>query len=248
MTEEIVAAPAREVEQSELDEMVSSAFQADHAIKQVLSRARTDMWELAARFHDWEESKRWKWLGGYDTLNDWLAEPEIGVSRSLYFDLRKAWEQIVVLRGADVDELRGVDWSKVRLMLPAISSNTVDIESAIEDARALGWRDIREKYCQPKEKAEVEPEPGAEESDDELDPPIEGRARPVTDEEPVFASDVGEPEPESLRKDTVAHGHFDGPDDIAEGPDAWDYVRCNLCSGVTRARDLIKVEPDEVDS
>lgn len=245
---EVVKQEAKDLSTDDLEEAISTASQAHQGIVQTLTRARTDMWELSARFHDFHENSRWRLLGGYDTLNDWLADSDIGFARSTFFGLVRMWEQLVVLRGADVEELKGVDWTKLQWLLPYITSNKVDIATAVADAKTLGHRDIREKY--PSERKQIEP------PSEDPDPAPKTPVVDAPDSEPIQASEVQTSGPEDggtvdFDPDTARYGHFDGPEDqpdvLIDAPDdVWDWVRCPSCSALHRVGELLSVEPDEV--
>jgi hypothetical protein len=150
-----------------------------------LRAGREALWLFAKAVYEFDQEHGWSALG-YDTLNDYLADPEIAVRRSTYFQARKRYEKIVIQRGVQSNRLDSLDPSKVDLVLPAIEQGKVELNEALDDVEALGSRDLREKYFGRKEEPEPEPEPAPEPDDEEFTPP------PMNDGEdvPMMASDV----------------------------------------------------------
>jgi hypothetical protein len=81
---------------------------------------------------------------GYDSLGQYLASPEIGMSRSTFYSLADIWEQYVEQGGQD--ERRLCAPSKLEVPLAALKAGDVTPEEALEDAETLGLRDLRAKY------------------------------------------------------------------------------------------------------
>ena len=132
----------------EVEALAASAFETEAEIKRVCASVITNWWELAELLYELSEDGGWKLLG-HESLAEFLAQPDIGISRSGYFQMTRAWRDLVITRGVDPDELRQLEPSKVREVVPAIMAGNVSIEDAFADAKILGHRDMREKYRDP---------------------------------------------------------------------------------------------------
>ena len=232
-----LAAPAREVSEEEYQEWVDQAFLADRMIKTTIVRTREDWWELAARFHDFHELQRWKPLG-YEYLADWLGQPEVGYGRSTYDKLRMVWEQLVVLRGVNPDDIKDIDWTKAATVVAALRAGRVTLQQGLSDARQLSRSDLIDEY-QPK------PEEGpAEDKALQTDSYLDINPPPV-DDEPKLASEV-EPVPDLPTADEV-RGIL--PEEVdGEVEPEWPemLVRCPHCSAVLKTTDFLTVTVPDV--
>jgi hypothetical protein len=108
---------------------------------------RTVWIALAGHLHDFFAMKMWKELG-YETFNDWLATPEIDLGRTQVYTLIEAYQELVIERGVDAEELVGLDVTKIAVVLPAIRSGEVSLDDALADCKVLSRSDLREKYGQ----------------------------------------------------------------------------------------------------
>ncbi len=102
-------------------------------------------WELAEQLYEFHEGAYWTVLG-YDTLRDFLAQPDLGMSHSSFFQAVRLWRDLHVVRGVPTENLGALEPSKVREVHPAIMTGRVTLERGLADAAALGYRDIRERY------------------------------------------------------------------------------------------------------
>jgi hypothetical protein len=103
------------------------------------------VWALAEHLHEFHEERYWTLLG-YETLEEFLAEPEVGMSRSAFFRLVEAWHWLVEVRKVAPARLSELAPSKVQEVLPAIRRGDVSPDDALADAKGFGKRDLREKY------------------------------------------------------------------------------------------------------
>lgn len=81
---------------------------------------------------------------GFDSIGQYLASPEVSMSRSTFYALADIWECYVVKGGQDYQRL--VAPSKLEVPLPALREGEVTAGEALADAEALGLRDLRAKY------------------------------------------------------------------------------------------------------
>lgn len=120
------------------------AFELEREIVTGCHAIRTAWIGLAQRLHDFHAEKLWTSLG-HETFNDWLGEPELGLSRSHALGLIAVHRELVVERGVDPERLIDLDVTKAREVLPAIRRGA-DVDEALSDCAALSRSDLRTKY------------------------------------------------------------------------------------------------------
>ena len=143
---EIVQASAAPISAEEHQQLVERSYALEQEVKKSLDESREVLWRTAHALYEFNEARGWSYLGGYDTLGDWLADPDIGMTRSTYYRMVETWREVIVMRQIDPGTVEDVDLSKVALALPAVKDGREDIDDAIYAARTNGWRDMRERY------------------------------------------------------------------------------------------------------
>lgn len=121
------------------------ASQIEGAIKASVLNIRMEWVTLAHGLHEFHAMKGWAVLG-YETLEEWLAAPEIELSRSRVFALIAAYQEYVIERKVPEVKLGRVDMTKAEEVLPAVRRGQVSWQQALSDAEVLGFRDLRERY------------------------------------------------------------------------------------------------------
>lgn len=134
-----------ELVQHHSQEAAKVAYGLEEKIVTDIRTLRTNWVRLAQDLYEWNESKAWAALD-YSSLEEWLASPDIELSRSQYFRLVENYREFVITRGVTPELLGTVDFTKVREVLPAIRRGHVDPAEAIADAQALTRSDLEEKY------------------------------------------------------------------------------------------------------
>lgn len=162
----------RELTQEEIEGRALQAHELERAVKTYASQGREAMWKMARALYEFDEAEGWSALGGYEDLDDWLADPEIQLERKTYKRLVTAWRNLVVIGKVKPERLLTVDVSKVEVILPAVRAGRKTLKEALADAQALGWHDLREVY-----QGGNVPAQGNEQADD--GDVIEGTATPV---------------------------------------------------------------------
>lgn len=114
-------------------------------IKELLGAMRTAWVFIAEKLYHFNDQKMWEPLG-YDTFEEWLASPEIELSRRHVYNLIEIWRETVVKRGLTAEELAGLEMSKVKEVLPAVRKGLIGLPEALSDVRALSRRDLRKRY------------------------------------------------------------------------------------------------------
>lgn len=150
------SAPVRKVDAHDAHQRLVFGIKASHLALSAVAQA----------CHEIHEQQAWSELG-YDTLSEYLASPEIGMSRSAFYDLCAIWEKYVLEGGADPQALQAGGPSKLVVPIPAIKAGEVTVVEALEDVEALGLRDLREKYQGEKDEKSKRPDKLARLTDDD---------------------------------------------------------------------------------
>ena len=145
MTDVVPAPQARELSKEEHEAWVTQAFNHQQQVKTGLLKARGGLWEAASALYAFTEESGWLALG-YDTLGEWLADPDITLTRTTYYRMVDTWRELHVVRELDAPTLGSLDMTKVSIALPALKAGKAQLEDVVSDARELGARDLREKY------------------------------------------------------------------------------------------------------
>lgn len=160
MSNHPMMSPPRPLTDAEAVDRADAMFALDNKIRSALAAGRSAMWDVAGGLAEFDEQNGWTALG-YDTLGEWLADPEIGMSRTTFYRLVGVYRDLKRLK-VSAKELPTLEPSKVELVLSRVKRHEVKLEDALEDARELGKRDLRIKYLGQKE---PEPEPDSEPDD-----------------------------------------------------------------------------------
>lgn len=136
---------AKKMTEAEARAFMDGAFEAERKIRSAFANVSTAWWELSARLYEFHEAGYWAALG-YASLDEFLAQPELGMSRSQFFQMTKAYRDLVVVKQIEMGDLQELEPSKVREVIPSIMRGDVDPEEALSDAASLSYRDVKAKY------------------------------------------------------------------------------------------------------
>lgn len=148
--------PAKRPSEEEAAAIQAAAFANEQAMKAANARVHESWWQLAEAIHDCHRNNYWRALG-YERLNDFLAQPDLGISRSWFLRLSSFWEELVVKLDVAPARLAELEPGKVQEVVPAIAAGTVTVERGLKDAESLGKRDLREQY-RPKTDEAADPD------------------------------------------------------------------------------------------
>ena len=123
----------------------STAFNLEQRIKQTALVAHASWWALSELLYEFHEGGYWADLG-HDSLDAFLAQPDIGISRSQFFKQSKTWRDLVIVKEIAPEKLKDLEPSKVREVVPAIMRGEVEPEKALTDAEELSFRDVVIRY------------------------------------------------------------------------------------------------------
>jgi hypothetical protein len=121
------------------------AFQLEQRLKEALQRTRRLLIDVAEACYEISRNHAYEALG-YDTLAEFLAQPEIAISRSEFFAAAKVHEVFILEHGVNPDLLAKAGMTKLDVVLPKVAAGEVDVDQALSDATTQGLRDLREEY------------------------------------------------------------------------------------------------------
>lgn len=122
-----------------------AAHTAHQALADAVSNINT-LWMIAAEAcYHLREGQGWQHLG-YGSLNEYLAQPELGVERSKFLKLARIWDVFAVEGRVPRERLAGLAWTKLLVTQPSVSAGEITAADAIDDVGALARRDLEEKY------------------------------------------------------------------------------------------------------
>lgn len=152
---------ARELSAEEIQARRDECYALEQVIKGSIQLGRQAMWDLAKALYEFNEANGWTALG-YSSQGEWLAQPEVDMTKRTFHRYVRAYTETVVRREIPMETMETLDQSKIDIVLPAIESAKVTVDEAFEDVRSLGARDLREKYigpqAPPKKRGEGEPD------------------------------------------------------------------------------------------
>lgn len=134
-----------ELTEEQKEELAHQAFELERKIRARVDAGRQAWWDLAEVLYEFHEVRGWELLG-YDTLEEFLGQPEIGMSRRSFFRAVQVWRDLAVVKKLPTSDLKEVEPSKAVEVRPAIMSGSVKPEKALDDAKELSVRDVVEKY------------------------------------------------------------------------------------------------------
>jgi hypothetical protein len=121
------------------------AFNVETRIRQTVQAMRAGWIILSEDLYQFHQQEMWRDLG-HDGFEEWLAAPDIGLSRRMVYHLIDIWRELVVKAGADPEVLKRVEPARLHEVLPAIRRQQVSLDRALGDAQALSANDLRERY------------------------------------------------------------------------------------------------------
>ncbi len=110
-----------------------------------LNGSRLAMTLVAEACYELSRDDGYKALG-YEKLSDYLASPEISMSRGMFFRYAAIHENYVIAGGVEPARLSEASSGKLQVPLRALTAGDVSTEEALSDAIELGIRDLRDKY------------------------------------------------------------------------------------------------------
>lgn len=187
---EVATVEAKTLSKEEYEAWVTQAAADEQQIKAGLRTSRSGLWKAAEALYRFSDTHGWMALG-YDTLGEWLGDPEITLTRTTYFRMVEAWRELVVVRGLPSPNVGTLDLTKVSIAMRALKAGEASVEDVVADVETLGARDLREKYG-------AEPQTEAPDLDD-----LDGDRPDGGEESEEISEDY---DPDQYGDETVARG------------------------------------------
>jgi len=111
-----------------------------------LRAARHGLARAAHGCHDLAACEGWKQLG-CESISEYLASPEITLSRTDFYRLAEIWQRYVLDGQLDPARLQGAGPSKLEVPLAALGQGLVNAGQALADAETLTRADLRDRYA-----------------------------------------------------------------------------------------------------
>lgn len=108
--------------------------------------------------YELQKSEGWIALG-YESLSEYLASPEITMSRSEFYRLAKIYERYMLEGKVAPIALQAAGPTKLEVPLPALEQGVVDAEQAVADAASMNRTDLRKHYAALLANGEDAPDP-----------------------------------------------------------------------------------------
>jgi hypothetical protein len=126
------------------------AYEMEKRLKAALRLTRRSLLAVGEECHNISRGHAYEALG-YETLAEFLAQPEVGMSRSEFFTAAKIHEVFVLEHGIEPDRLAEAGMAKLAVVLPKVTAGEIEAETAVADASTNGLRDLRDEYREPRE-------------------------------------------------------------------------------------------------
>lgn len=118
---------------------------------EVILNSKRNFVVMGQLLHELKEEDNFKLVigEGIDTWNDYISQPEIGLSKAEADRLIQIYEQFVLRFGISPEELATVPVKNIHYLLPIIKEMDETEENSVEaylaDARELSQKDFRER-------------------------------------------------------------------------------------------------------
>lgn len=139
--------PPATTDTTQLEGAAADAQVAHEKILEGLQAANFALARAAEGCHALLKDEGWAALG-YESLAEYLAAPEVTLSRSEFYRLASIWERYVIDGGLEPTALQSAGPSKLEVALPALEQGLVSAEQAVADASSMTRSDLRTHYEQ----------------------------------------------------------------------------------------------------
>lgn len=125
--------------------LIQQAFDLERGIISDLKDMHTLWGRLAEKLYVFVEERAWK-LRSCDSLEEWLAGPDIELGRTQVLRLVRVYRSLVVEHRVPLEDLEGLSLSKADVVLPAIRAGRKSTDEALSDARSMTRADLVVEY------------------------------------------------------------------------------------------------------
>lgn len=137
---------ARNLTEDEWAERQQVARELDGVIRRDVRAGAEALWHLAQDLWKFDEAGGWSALG-FESLGAWLEQPGIDLSTQTYYRFVQTYREARArgITSASTKDLPSL--TKLYRALPAITQGVATMDEAVEDARTMSDRAMREKYA-----------------------------------------------------------------------------------------------------
>lgn len=100
---------------------------------------------LGGLLHEFFEERMHEPLG-YASQEEFLASPEVEIAPGTAKRMMRVYRGLVLERGVSPEELAGLGYTKLDVVLPALKAGSASWEDARADVEALGKEDLVSRY------------------------------------------------------------------------------------------------------
>jgi hypothetical protein len=123
----------------------SRAYERWKQIREACALSDSVWLTIAEALAEFIDRELWRELS-YTSLSEFLADPDVEMSRSQAFRFARLWRGYVEELGVPPKRLVGLSPSKLDIALTAVKGGKCGVEEALADAKALTRRDLLGKY------------------------------------------------------------------------------------------------------
>jgi len=132
------------------------AFKLDQQLKHLKRTVEASGLVMGKILYEIQEDRLYEVLG-YDTFEQYLADPELSFKRSTAYNLKKIYKQWVLEYGYSIDELQDVGYDRLLKAGKMATKKTAD--EWLEKAKSLSRTDLEISTQEAKEGKEFMPRP-----------------------------------------------------------------------------------------
>lgn len=136
------------------DERSKLAFELEQHLRDIKMRTGMNFIEMGKTLKEIRDNKLYKELG-YDTVTEWLSDPDISISASWAWNFISIYEILILKHGIMPEKLLEADYNKLIQIIPIVRKNPESAEVWVEKAKTLRkidlQREIKAKVIQDKE-------------------------------------------------------------------------------------------------
>lgn len=141
----VAATPPRALTEEEKAELAERAHELERSIVKKRQLIETTGMHLARDLCEFLDKRCWQVLG-YDSENQFLASPDVNLSKDHARKLARLYRELVEERGVTLAQLAGAGVEKLQIGLPALKAGKVGPQDLVSDAKALSTGDMIARY------------------------------------------------------------------------------------------------------
>lgn len=136
------------------DERADLAYKLENELRDTKKRLGTGFIEIGRILREIRDNGYYVELG-YETITDWLSSPDVSITPAWAYHFIAIYETFILEHKIKMDDLAGIDYTKLRDIVPVVRENPKKIEEWIDKARELRRIDLRRELQEFKVKREA---------------------------------------------------------------------------------------------